>query len=191
VKPRTYVGLYPWQAEVVDVARHRRDPFDGRHSTELLAFAVYLSHCGRASTGRGVTVARVRARFGERLTRRYLSVLNHSGYVEMTTAPARGCLGRPGRVAEYALTLPVAEGNAAHQDAQVGAAKTTPQVGSVVLSGDDDTEAGSRTTLPTAEHNTVAPLTDIPARASVRVLRISDPMLGNIGHRFASLVRVA
>jgi hypothetical protein len=165
VRPPRYARLFDWQRAVAEAANARREPFDGRRSTELLAFAVYVSHLGRGTTGRGVMLKPARKAFGERLTRRYVSVLSDHEYLRITQAPARGRLGKDGRAAEYALTLPEVEGIAAPQDAQKGAAKATTKKGSVVLSDDDPDDNGSRTTVPPAEHKNVVPVSDVPARA--------------------------
>jgi len=155
--PRERVDVFRWRMGVCLDAAQRRAPFDGRVSTELLAFAVLLSHSAKRA-GDGITLARVRDVFGERMVRRYLSTLAHAGYVEMTQRPARGRIGKPGRVAEYALTLPCMVGNAAHEDAEKWAAKARTQVGSVVLSVVPSSGVATRTTLPTSRAQSVVPL---------------------------------
>jgi hypothetical protein len=156
------VPLFRWQKAVIDVARQRLDPFDGPKSTELLAFAIALSHCGKGTTGTGITLPDVRETFGERWVRRYIGVLTHSGYIVMTVPPARGRYGKDGRRAEYGLTLPPPI--AAQLPAQKWAARRGSKVGSVVREPDAGGDAALSTTVPTSEHESDAPTTYLPAR---------------------------
>ena len=164
VTPRERVDVFRWREGVCLAAAAGRDPFDGRVSTQLLAFAVLLSHCGKRS-GEGIRLARVHAVFAERTARRYLAVLVHAGYVEQTTRPARGQLGRHGRVAEYALTLPTGQGNPGHDTAHNWPAKATTQLAGVVLSIVPTSAGTPRTTLATSRAQSVVPVEEHSARA--------------------------
>lgn len=186
-----------WLERVARAVGARLHPFDGRRAQELAAFCMDLYRVANYRTHR-VMLPAVRKIHGERMTRRYVAVLTEAGFIRMAVKPARGQLGGDGRAAEYALTAPVEADNAAPDPAANGAANATPKRGSVVRDDDPDDRGRSRTTVPTAEHGTDAPLVNDArsARTSKRtgrvvVLRISDPMLGNIRHRLAPLVRVA
>lgn len=147
-----------WRAVVRAVANRREHPFDGKRAVELLSFAVALSDAANYSTGDRIYLKSLRDEYGDRLTRRYASVLTESRYLAMTVKPARGHLGKPGRAAQYGLRLPVADANAAPEDAREGAANATPQRGSVVLSDDPEVSDAVSTTLPLCEHESVTPL---------------------------------
>lgn len=154
-----------WRAVVRAVAHRREHPFDGKRAVELLSFAMALSDAAHYTTGDRIYLKALRDEYGDRLTRRYASVLSDARYVAMSVKPARGHLGKPGRAAQYALTLPDVDDNAAPQDAQKGAANATQQRGSVVLSDDTDEGDGVSTTLPPSEHESVTPLVVSGARA--------------------------
>jgi hypothetical protein len=164
VTSRERVDVFRWREGVCLAAAVGRDPFDGRVSTQLLAFAVLLSHCGKRS-GEGIRLARVHAVFADRTARRYLSTLVHAGYVEQTARPARGQLGRPGRVAEYALTLPTGQANAGHDIAHNWPAKATTQLASVVLSVVHTSASDLRTTLAKSRAHRGRPLEEHSSRA--------------------------
>jgi hypothetical protein len=112
-----------------------------------------------------VRLARIHAHFHERTVRRYLATLVHAGYVEQTARPARGRLGQPGRVAEFALTVPTGQANAGQDDAQKWSAKTTTQLSGVVLSLVPTSGSTSRTTPDSSRAQSGVPVEEHSARA--------------------------
>lgn len=76
-----------WRALVVSLHRLRRHPFDGRKADMLLGVSLYLSTTARG--GSRVALRQTREVFGERIVRRYVSVLTHADLLEMVVKPNR------------------------------------------------------------------------------------------------------
>ncbi|MGE3813491.1 MAG: hypothetical protein AB7I24_18275, partial [Candidatus Nanopelagicales bacterium] len=94
-----------------------------------------------------------------RTASRYLAVLVGAGLVFQTQRPARGRLGKPGRSARYALTLP---GNVGHDSEGDWPAFPVHELAHVVRGPWQQNGDGPRTTQASTTHERVRVTTSYP-----------------------------
>lgn len=92
-----------WRAILMRLHRAKSHPFDGRKADMLLGVAVFLSTRARGSR---VVLRDARELYGERIVRRYVSVLTHADLLELVVKPNRPKPGGTARMAVYEFRDP-------------------------------------------------------------------------------------